>query len=277
MASPRYVRDAVPHLTLPASPFGPAPARLHYREQGRGPAVAILHGGWGYRVYSFDPQMRVLAAAHRVVAPDRTGYGGSGDLADLPVGFHQLAAQETMGALDALGIGEAVLWGHSDGAVIAAWAAILHPRRVRGLVLEAFHYLKAKEASAAFFETGASAPEQLGEQPARAMAEDHGDPRWRAVVGMNSRAWLRIIEQGHRGERDLYQGRLAEVRAPVLLLHGRRDPRTEPGEIEAARRDLPRARLALLDAGHSPHSGRAGAEATRLAAAFAAEAWNGRG
>ena len=267
----------MPHLALSASPFGPAPARLHYRERGSGPAVAILHGGWGYRVYSFDPQMESLSGAHRVVAPDRSGYGGSGDLAELPPGFHQRAAQETVAALDALGIEEAVLWGHSDGAVVAAWAAILHPRRVRGLVLEALHYLKAKEASADFFQTGATAPERFGEGLARAMAEDHGDPRWRAVVGMNSRAWLRIIEEGRRGERDLYQGRLAEVRAPVLLLHGRRDPRTEPGEIEAVRRDLPRAHLALLDASHSPHSGRAAAEATRLAAAFAAESWQGGG
>ncbi|HYQ82314.1 MAG TPA: hypothetical protein VEP68_12465, partial [Anaeromyxobacteraceae bacterium] len=121
-----------------------------------------------------------------------------------------------------------------------------------------------------------AAPEQFGEEPARAMAEDHGEPRWRQVVGMNSRAWLRIIEEGRRGERDLYQGRLGEVRAPVLLLHGRHDPRTEPGELEAARRDLPRARLELLDAGHSPHSGRAGQRATRLAGAFVAEAWAGR-
>ncbi len=263
----------MPTLTLPASPFGPAPARLHYREAGRGPPLAILHGGWGYRAYSFDRQIEVLAPAHRVVAADRTGYGGSGDLAELPPGFHRLAAEETVAALDALGIGEAVLWGHSDGAVIAAWAAILHPDRVRGLVLEAFHYLKAKEASAGFFQTGASSPERFGEAVAQAMAEDHGDPRWRAVVGMNSRAWLRIIEAGRRGDRDLFEGRLPEVRAPVVFLHGRRDPRTEPGEIEAARRDLPRARLALLDAGHSPHSGRAGEEATRVAASFAAEAW----
>jgi pimeloyl-ACP methyl ester carboxylesterase len=55
----------------------------------------------------------------------------------------------------------------------------------------------------------------------------------------------------------------------VLLLHGRRDPRTEPGEIEAAARTLPRARLELLEAGHSPHTGRTAAErAVALAAAF---------
>ncbi|HEY6107069.1 MAG TPA: alpha/beta hydrolase, partial [Anaeromyxobacteraceae bacterium] len=121
----------MPDLTLPATPFSAAPSRLHYRERGRGPAVAILHGGWGYRAYSFDRQMEALSTAHRMLAPDRTGYGGSGDLAELPPGFHRLAAEETVAVLDALGVAEAVLWGHSDGAVIAAWAAILHPRRVR--------------------------------------------------------------------------------------------------------------------------------------------------
>jgi pimeloyl-ACP methyl ester carboxylesterase len=65
------------------------------------------------------------------------------------------------------------------------------------------------------------------------------------------------------------QERFGEVRAPTLLLHGSRDPRTEPGELEAAQRSLPAAQVAMLDAGHCPHAGqRSGGEATRLAARF---------
>jgi pimeloyl-ACP methyl ester carboxylesterase len=54
------------------------------------------------------------------------------------------------------------------------------------------------------------------------------------------------------------------------VLHGRRDPRTEPGELDAALRALPPGtRLELLDAGHSPHtSAREGARATAAAVAF---------
>ena len=44
---------------------------------------------------------------------------------------------------------------------------------------------------------------------------------------MNSRTWLRIHDEAAPGE-DFYGGRLAELQLPVLVIHGARDPRTEP-------------------------------------------------
>ena len=256
-------------VTIPRSPVdGGGPARLHVRDLGAGPAVAILHGGWGYRVYSYDPQMEALARGCRAVAPDRVGFGRSGRIGELPEDFQMRMAEETILTLDALGIERAALWGHSDGAVVAAWCAILHPERVRALVLEALHFLAWKPGSLDFFRTGGADPGRFGEDIARELEADHG-PDWAEVIRMESRAWLRIIEAGRLGRRDLYRGRLGEIRCPALLLHGRRDPRTEPGEMEAARAAHPGARLAWLDAGHSPHtSARAGAECTRLALEF---------
>lgn len=257
-------------LDLPRAPGCPAlsPARVHYREWGAGPPVLALHGGWGYEAYPFDGAARGLQDRFRVLAPDRVGYGGSGRVPALPDGFHVLMAEETILFMDALGIAAAALWGHSDGAVVAAWTAILHPRRVRALVLEALHHTPAKESSVEFFRTAVEAPERFGEEVVRALERDHG-ASWREVVGAGGRAWLRLIEEGGRGRADLYDGRLAEVTAPTLVLHGRRDPRTEPGEIEAALCALPRARLAMVSAGHCPHaSSRAAAEVTALVAAF---------
>jgi pimeloyl-ACP methyl ester carboxylesterase len=256
------------HLALPASPLVPAgsPARILVREAGAGPAVVLLHGGWGWEAYPFD--LGALAAAHRVIAPDRTGYGGSGRLAELPRGFHRAMAEETLRVMDALGVEQAALWGHSDGAVIAAWLAFLAPTRVRALVLEALHFFALKPSSEEFFRTAVEAPERFGPAVVEALRRDHGDD-WREVVGAGGRAWLSIIAAGRAGQADLYQGRFGQIVAPTLLLHGARDPRTEPGELEAARRALPAAQVALLDAGHCPHaSPRTGAEATRLAFQF---------
>jgi pimeloyl-ACP methyl ester carboxylesterase len=182
-------------------------------------------------------------------------------------------AGETIRLLDALGMERAALWGHSDGAVVAAWAAILFPDRVPALVLEAFHFWKAKPGSLEFFRTGAESPERFGEEICHALARDHGERDWRSVVGMGARAWLRIIGEGTRDGADLFAGRLGEIRCPALLIHGTRDPRTEPGEIETAARALPGARLSQLDAGHSPHaSARSTATCTRLAVEFLREA-----
>lgn len=267
----------MPYLELPRAPSaaGAGPARIHYRERGQGEVVLLLHGGWGHDAYPFDAQLEALARRWRAIAPDRIGYGRSGRLAGLEDGFHVRMAEETLQVLDALGVARAAVWGHSDGAVVAAWMAILAPARVTALVLEAFHHARAKVGSQAFFETGAAAPERFGDEVAAALAAEHGEG-WREVVGHGARAWLRLIAAGRAEGGDLFGGRLREVTAPTLLLHGARDPRTEPGELEAARRDLPAARLALLDTGHSPHTGRAAGEATAAALAFLGEVLAGR-
>jgi pimeloyl-ACP methyl ester carboxylesterase len=255
-------------VAIAASPVEPSrsPAEILVRESGAGPAVVLLHGGWGWEAYPFD--VGAVARRHRVIAPDRVGYGGSGRLADLPLAFHRAMAEETLLVMDALGVERSALWGHSDGAVIAAWMAFLAPTRVRALVLEALHFFATKPASEAFFRTAVEAPENFGPAVVEALRRDHGE-RWREVVAAGGRAWLSIIAAGRAGQPDLYQGRLSQILAPTLFLHGRRDPRTEPGELEAAQRALPSAQVALVDAGHCPHaSGRTAVEATRLAVQF---------
>jgi pimeloyl-ACP methyl ester carboxylesterase len=258
----------VPYLTLPPTRAGSPATQVHYRERGHGPLVLLLHGGWGYEAYPFDRQMEALAVRHLAIAPDRVGYGRSDRRDDLEDGFHRRMAAETIRVLDALGVERASLWGHSDGAVVAAWTAILRPDRVRALVLEALHFRAAKERSIGFFRDAVEAPERFGDAVVAALRRDHAD-RWRDVVAAGGRAWLRIIERARGTDADLYGGRFGEIAAPTLLLHGTRDPRTEPGEVDAARRALPAARVAWVEAGHAPHaSAGAGARATEVAVAF---------
>jgi pimeloyl-ACP methyl ester carboxylesterase len=244
---------------IDSSPLAPgvSPVRLRYREFGEGQALVLLHGGWGYAIYPFDRQIAALEATHRIIAPDRTGYGGSGPLMTQEVDFHRRAARETLALLDALDIDHATFWGHSDGAIIALLIALAAPKRVDGIVAEATHFFKRKPASRAFFETMRDAPGQLGDRVTAILAEDHG-PRWDALISLNGAAWLGIGGQ----DGDLYEGRLGDVRAPVLVLHGARDPRTEPGELDALMASLgPAASLVLLpEGGHSPHSERATAD-----------------
>ncbi len=111
----------MPILELSGSPLAPgvSPVRVHYRDAGAGRPLVILHGGWGYAIYPFDRQIAALEPSHRIVIPDRTGYGGSGSIDRQEVDFHQRAAEETFAVVHALGLDRPVIWGHSDGAVIA--------------------------------------------------------------------------------------------------------------------------------------------------------------
>jgi pimeloyl-ACP methyl ester carboxylesterase len=248
----------VPTLELPHSPHAPgiSPVVIHYREFGCGKPLLFLHGGWGYEIYPFDRQISAFENRFHILIPDRSGYGHSTRVTgEMPLDFHRRAAVETFSFLEALGIANAILWGHSDGAVIAAMMGLAEPERCAGVVLEAFHYLRRKPGSRSFFERFAAHPEDLGDDTRKPLAEDHGETHWPTVLRRNCAAWFRIADSVQRPDEDLYDGRLGELHVPALFLHGSLDPRTEPGEMERVQRALPRAAMRFIANGkHSPHS-----------------------
>jgi pimeloyl-ACP methyl ester carboxylesterase len=261
----------MPIVSLESSPLAPgvSPVEIYYRDEGDGAPLVLLHGGWGYSLNPFDHQLEKLRHEFRVICPDRSGYGRSSCLPDLPADFHYGAAAETLALLDALGIERAFLWGHSDGAVIAAIIGFTAPQRVRGLVLEAFHHYRMKARSREFFETLARLPEALGAELCERFAQEFGAD-WRAAITNHAKAWSQIALASDGQGSDLYKGRLHEITAPTLLIHGELDPRTEPGELDAVAAELPHAQMRILDgAGHSPHNETAFADlATNIAREF---------
>jgi pimeloyl-ACP methyl ester carboxylesterase len=262
----------LPKISIDDSPLAPGlgEVEIFYRQSGQGSAMIHLHGGWGYRVYPFDRQIETFQNDYRIIIPDRSGYGRSLRIKDLPSDFRQRASQEMIRFLDAVEIERAILWGHSDGAVIAAMMGLRWPDRFAGLILESFHFYRDKPGSREFFKTMAGNPDALGERVCKIFAEDHGEDYWRELIRMNGRAWLAIAEESRHEKDDLYDGRLSELSVPTLFLHGSRDPRTEPDELEAVRRQLPSAQVHVIESGgHSPHSESASfAEANRVAEEF---------
>ncbi|AXA94636.1 alpha/beta hydrolase [Massilia sp. YMA4] len=129
---------------LPASAQAPAmpPARmirtngirLAVYEAGSGPAVILLHGFPGL-AYTWRRQIPALAGAgYRVIVPDLRGYGQSD--APAAVEAYDIAhlTADLTGLLDALGLGKAVFMGHDWGGLLAWQMALLHPKRVAGVV-----------------------------------------------------------------------------------------------------------------------------------------------
>ena len=166
---------------------------------------------------------------------------------------HPRAAEETRRLLDALGVERAVLWGHSDGAVVALWMALQEPKRFPGLVLESVHAWPFKPRSRAFFHAASEGHAPLSPRTVALLERDHG-ARWPKVVQMNGRAWVALAAAAGGPREDLYGGALPAVRARVLLLCGRDDPRTEPGEMEWLQAALPSCVVVHVDGRHAPHA-----------------------
>jgi pimeloyl-ACP methyl ester carboxylesterase len=232
---------------------GTRPIELRYQAGGQGAPMVLLHGGWGYGFYPHDDAVAKLD--RRFLIPDRTGYGESPHIAELPPKFHVAAAIETEKLLDALGVERSVLWGHSDGAVIATILALRHPERYEGIIVEAIHLDRKKPRSRDFFLQMLNDPDAFGERVTGKLAEEHGVDYWRTIIRAGGRAWLEIAATPNE---DFYDHRLHELRVPMLVVHGADDPRTEPGELDRIRREVPTARIEMIEGGgHSPHSTRA--------------------
>jgi pimeloyl-ACP methyl ester carboxylesterase len=244
----------MPFINVGYSPLTRRVAEIHYREFGAGFPLVFLHGGWGYHIYPINKQLHELNK-YRVLIPDRSGYGLSTKPADFSCDFHIRAAEETLKFLDALGIREALFWGHSDGSVIAAQLGLLAPERCRGLILESFHYFRRKVASREFFEAMVNAPESFGERVSAVLAREHGEEYWRELVKSEGATWLKIAKLADAGWEDLFDRRLGNLMVPVVFIHGARDPRTDPGELAAVQAALPKAKIRMVpEGGHCPHT-----------------------
>jgi len=132
-------RDAE-HETPPIGEFITVDgARLHYVERGRGPALVLIHGN-GMMIQDFLVSGIVddLAKRYRVIIIDRPGYGYS----DRPRGLWTPRAHATLfqKALQQLGVTQAVVLGHSWGALVAVALALQAPQLVRSLVLASGYY-----------------------------------------------------------------------------------------------------------------------------------------
>lgn len=105
-----------------------APVPVH--TAGSGQTALYLHGVWDQPPNDF---LQELARTHRVLAPVHLGFEGAPP-ADTMVDF-QDAVTYHLDLLDALGLDDIVLVGHSLGGMFAAELAAAQPRRFSRLVL----------------------------------------------------------------------------------------------------------------------------------------------
>ena len=106
-------------------------AELYYEGTGSGPPIILTPGGLKGVSGYFAPVIEGLSREHRVIAYDRR-FGGQSK-SPMVVQSWELACQDAMGLMDALGIERAYLGGNSFGAAISLRCALTYPDRVRAI------------------------------------------------------------------------------------------------------------------------------------------------
>ena len=218
------------------------------------PTLVLLHEGLGcVGLWRDFPERLAAATGCGVFAYSRAGYGSSsGVTLPRPLTYLHDEADEVLPALvDAIGLREGVLVGHSDGASIAAIHLGRHrDARVRGAVLIAPHFIVEDVTIAGIRE--AKRAYESGELRGRLA-------RWHADVDVAFRGWCDAWLDPAFRSWDI-RGLLPSIGVPVHVMQGENDEYATLRQVDLARTLCggPTSATVLPGVGHAPHREAAG-------------------
>ncbi len=234
--------------------------RLHYRDEGQGPVVVLLHANYA-SLFMWEPWVRVLKDRYRVIRIDLPAHGLTGPD---PRGDYTLEHMQRIfeGFVAERGLARFTVAGTSLGGTIAMRYAAMHPERIERLVLLSPGSLEPRVRGRT---TPAAVPrvaDLLGYVTPVAftrflLANDFGDPsrldeatvaEWHAMWmrAGNRLAMLQLLRQYVSGG---VEDKIRAVSVPVLLIWGEKNRRV-PLALAYEFRDLlvrsPDVRLEVL-------------------------------
>jgi cis-3-alkyl-4-acyloxetan-2-one decarboxylase len=245
----------------------PRSSSLFLRERGAGQPLVLLHGLASSSRYWGD--LRPLADAYRVLAPDLLGFGRSPKPRDGRYG-----PEEHVGALR-----QALrqrldrpfhLLGHSLGSLLALHYAVTHPESVRSLVLislpvvgdcawghrtdgrmSPWHRLCVHTRPGnVIFSLGMRAAAPLWNRVGpRLRPGVPPDATRDALAATWTSYWRTLEEVVYRTDAPSL---IARLRVPVMLIHGPNDLVTPISPVRALAAERSLRLVEILEAGHNP-------------------------
>jgi haloalkane dehalogenase len=201
---------------------------------------------------------RAAAAGWRAVAPDLPGFGDSPP--DPPQTWARMVAAVDRFHAECCD-GPVALCVHDWGGLIGLRWACDHPESVTALVICAtgffpdgkWHGLARALRTEGQGEqiVGAATRETFGQALAAvapSMGEDALDEYFKVYADpVRRRGQLELYRSGEFAELEPYRGRLAALGVPTLLLFGSEDPFVPVASAHRFAREIPHARLEILD------------------------------
>ena len=228
--------------------------RLHYREEGSGPAVLLIHS-MGADSTMWRGQLAALSDRYRCIAFDCRGHGASSYNARFTVAG---AAADLKAGLDALGVAACHLVGLAMGVPIALSFAARWPEAVRSVAL-ADGFVDMREVGGAripeWAETIRSTPmaefgRRYVESRLTASASDAArDDLAAAIAKVPPEAYIDVMKAIF--DRIAFTEEAASIRAPALVIWGEEDEVTPLPHSQQIADAIPGARLETVPgAGH---------------------------
>jgi len=249
---------------------------IFYREAGpsKAPTILLLHG-FPSSSRMFDRLMPLLADRYHLIAPDYPGFGNSEAPPPDQFTYTFDALADVVGAFtETIHLDRYALYLQNYGGPIGYRVAVAHPERVTALIIqnaiaheEGLGRLQAvrkgfwadRPANEAKYRAGLASTDvaRLRHVSGSPHPERYDPDLWTDEVAFLARPGEADIQsdlfydfRNNLAAFPAWQSWLRKRQPPTLVVWGRYDPVFDVAEVEALKRDVPRAEVHLLDAGH---------------------------
>jgi pimeloyl-ACP methyl ester carboxylesterase len=203
---------------------------IYYEVHGADEPLVII-AGLSVDLTALEDIVSQLSRRYQVIVFDNRGAGRS-DKPDIPYSI-EMMADDTAGLLDGLKISRAHIMGISLGGRIAITLTLKHPELVKSLILVS---------------TGAKVPNTLGRRLIFLLLEI---PRRIGALGKKyPQPYYAYLRQRRASQDYDATDRLHEIRAPTLVLHGKKDRFAPYGLAEKMHAEIACSKMITFKGGH---------------------------